>query len=217
MIKALIYDLDGTLANTLPALCQTINMTMDHYSAPHRTYEDVRLALGNGARMLVKRLLPAHIAGDEDKLTQALDYYNARYAENYTATDRCYDGMAEAVTELCRQGYRSAVLSNKPDIYTVGLCRILFPEGTFAITRGQREGVPPKPDPTAPLDIAARLGVAPEECAFIGDSEVDIRTAKAAGMMSVGCAWGYRGAQILRDAGADTVIETPAELLTLFN
>lgn len=216
MIKALIYDLDGTLADTLPSLCQAINMTMDHYSAPNRTCEDVRLAIGNGARMLVKRLLPDALAADEDKVTEALLYYNARYAETYTAAD-CYDGIQDAVTALCRRGYISAVLSNKPDKYTVALCRILFPENTFALTQGQQEGVPTKPDPTVPLSIAARLGVRPEECAFIGDSEVDIRTAKNAGMMSVGCAWGYRSADDLRAEGADAVIDTPDQLLTLFN
>lgn len=216
MIKALIYDLDGTLADTLPSLCQAINMTMDHYGAPLRTCEDVRLAIGNGARMLVKRMLPDALANHEDKVTEALLYYNARYAETYTAAD-CYDGIQDAVTALCRRGYTSAVLSNKPDKYTVALCRILFPENTFALTRGQQEGMPTKPDPTAPLSIAARLGVRPEECAFIGDSEVDIRTAKNAGMMSVGCAWGYRSADDLRAEGADAVIDTPDQLLTLFN
>lgn len=216
MIKALIYDLDGTLADTLPSLCQAINMTMDHYGAPLRTCEDVRLAIGNGARMLVKRLLPDALANHEDKVTEALLYYNARYAETYTAAD-CYVGIQDAVTALCRRGYTSAVLSNKPDKYTVALCRILFPENTFALTQGQQEGVPTKPDPTAPLYIAARLGVRPEECAFIGDSEVDIRTAKNAGMMSVGCAWGYRSADDLRAEGADAVIDTPDQLLTLFN
>lgn len=216
MIKALIYDLDGTLADTLPSLCQAINMTMDHYGAPLRTCEDVRLAIGNGARMLVKRLLPDALANHEDKVTEALLYYNARYAETYTAAD-CYDGIQDAVTALCHRGYTSAVLSNKPDKYTVALCRILFPENTFALTQGQQEGVPTKPDPTAPLSIAARLGVKPEECAFIGDSEVDIRTAKNAGMMSVGCAWGYRSADDLRAEGADAVIDTPDQLLTLFN
>ena len=216
MIKALIYDLDGTLADTLPSLCQAINMTMDHYGAPLRTCEDVRLAIGNGARMLVKRLLPDALSNHEDKVTEALLYYNARYAETYTAAD-CYDGIQDAVTALCRRGYTSAVLSNKPDKYTVALCRILFPENTFALTQGQQEGVPTKPDPTAPLSIAARLGVRPEECAFIGDSEVDIRTAKNAGMMSVGCAWGYRSADDLRAEGADAVIDTPDQLLTLFN
>lgn len=216
MIKALIYDLDGTLADTLPSLCQAINMTMDHYGAPLRTCEDVRLAIGNGARMLVKRLLPDALAKHEDKVTEALLYYNARYAETYTAAD-CYVGIQDAVTALCHRGYTSAVLSNKPDKYTVALCRILFPENTFALTQGQQEGVPTKPDPTAPLSIAARLGVRPEECAFIGDSEVDIRTAKNAGMMSVGCAWGYRSADDLRAEGADAVIDTPDQLLTLFN
>jgi len=216
MIKALIYDLDGTLADTLPSLCEAINMTMDHYSAPRRTCEDVRLAIGNGARMLVKRLLPEHLAADEEKVTEAMNYYNACYAKTYASADRCYDGMKEAVLELAGRGYKSAVLSNKPDIYTVELCKILFPENIFVAVQGQTD-LPTKPDPTAPLMIAERLGVTPGECAFIGDSEVDIRTAKNAGMMSVGCAWGFRGADVLRAEGADAVIVVPAELKDLFH
>ncbi len=216
MIKALIYDLDGTLADTLPSLCEAINMTMDHYAAPHRTCEDVRLAIGNGARMLVKRLLPDHLAADEDKVTEALDYYNSRYSETYASADRCYDGMKQAVITLSERGYKSAVLSNKPDRYTVELCKILFPESPFEIVRGQTD-MPPKPDPTVPLLMAKSLGVAPEECAFIGDSEVDIRTAKNAGMMSVGCAWGFRDAELLHSEGADVVIDTPPQLLDIFN
>ena len=216
MIKALIYDLDGTLADTLPSLCDAINMAMDRYSAPHRTCEDVRLAIGNGARMLVKRLLPARLAEDEDTVTEALNYYNSCYAKTYANADRCYDGMKEAVITLAQRGYKSAVLSNKPDRYTVALCEILFPDSPFEIVQGQT-ALPPKPDPTAPLDIAARLGVTPEECAFIGDSEVDIRTAKAAGMMSVGCAWGFRDATLLHSEGADVVIDTPSQLLDIFN
>ena len=216
MIKALIYDLDGTLADTLPSLCEAINMTMDHYSAPRRTCEDVRLAIGNGARMLVKRLLPDRLAADEEKVAEALNYYNACYAKTYASADRCYDGIKEAVLELARRGYKSAVLSNKPDKYTAELCKILFPEDTFVTVQGQTD-LPTKPDPTVPLMIAERLGVAPHECAFIGDSEVDIRTAKNAGMMSVGCAWGFRGADVLRAEGADTVIGVPSELKDVFH
>ncbi len=216
MIKALIYDLDGTLANTLPSLCDAINMTMNHYSAPRRTCEDVRLALGNGARMLVKRLLPDRLAADEDKVTEALNYYNSCYARTYANADRCYDGMKNAVINLARRGYKSAVLSNKPNKYTVELCKILFPDSPFEIVRGQTD-MPIKPDPTVPLLIARSLGVAPHECAFIGDSEVDIRTARASGMMSVGCAWGFRDAALLRAEGADAVIDTPAELEDLFH
>lgn len=214
MIKALIFDLDGTLADTLGSVLEAVNMTMDNYSAPHHTCEDVRLALGNGARMLIKRLLPENMRSDE-QVTEAHAHFTDCYSRTYLSVDSCYDGMKNAVEQLAAEGYALAVLSNKPDRYTRGLVAQLFPDSPFKVVRGQT-ALPQKPDPTVPLDIASRLGVLPEECAFIGDSEVDIRTAKNAGMMSVGCDWGYRSGDELRAEGADRVISHPDALLGLF-
>ena len=216
MIKAIIFDLDGTLADTIGSIRTAVNMAMRHYGFHEHDYEAVRRAIGNGARMLIRRLVPSDVAADESRVTEILNYYNARYAETYTEADTCYEGMKNAVLELHRRGYKLAVLSNKPDVYTVALTKILFPEGVMTIAQGQLDSVPTKPDPTAPLDIAARLGVTADECAFVGDSEVDILTAKNAKMYSVGCAWGYRPREVLVETGADIIIDRPTQILDIF-
>ena len=216
MIKAIIFDLDGTLADTIGSIRTAINMAMQHYGFPEHDYEAVRRAIGNGARMLIRRLVPSDLASDEARVTEILDYYNACYSKTYTEADTCYDGMKNAVLELHRRGYKLAVLSNKPDIYTVALTKILFPEDIISVSQGQLDTVPTKPDPTAPLDIAARLGVTADECAFVGDSEVDIQTAKNAKMYSVGCSWGYRPREVLANTGADVIIDVPTQILEIF-
>lgn len=123
--------------------------------------------------------------------------------------------MRESVETLAKRGYKVAILSNKPDRFVVVLAELLFPAGGISFAAGQG-GLPIKPDPTSALMVAGKLGVSAAECAFIGDSDVDIMTAKNAGMYSVGCAWGYRGGQVLREVGADVIIEKPEELLGVF-
>ena len=216
MIKAIIFDLDGTLADTIGSIRTAVNMAMRHYGFPEHDYEAIRRAIGNGARMLIRRLVPSDVADDDARVTEILDYYNACYSKTYTEADTCYDGMKNAVLELYRRGYKLAVLSNKPDVYTVALAKILFPEGVISISQGQLDSVPTKPDPTAPLDIAARMGVTADECAFVGDSEVDILTAKNAKMYSVGCSWGYRPREVLANTGADVIIDVPTQILEIF-
>jgi phosphoglycolate phosphatase len=214
-IRAIIFDLDGTLADTIGAIRDGINRTMRAYSYPQRTYDDVRRAIGNGARLLVQRCMPEPDASNGQQLSRVLATYDMAYADTYLNTRECYEGMVETVKELHRRGYRLAVLSNKQDTYTTGLVDQLFPDGEFEVVMGQTD-LPTKPNPTVPHLIAHQLCVAPDECAMIGDSDVDIVTARNAGMKGVGCAWGYRGRNMLLAAGAPCVVNTPAELLDLF-
>ena len=144
-------------------------------------------------------------------VSRVFSTYQDNYDQNHLATDRCYDGIPQVISDLHAAGVRLAVLSNKQDRHVRGLVAQLFPNGEFEIAMGQTE-LPRKPDPTVPRMLAARMGVAPECCAFIGDSEVDIRTAKNAGMPSFGCTWGYRDAQLLADEGADHIADTPEAL-----
>ena len=214
-VRALIFDLDGTLADTIGGILDGINETMTYYGYPERTYEDVRRAIGNGARLLVRRCMPEPDASDDVRVSEVLAHYDAAYSHTYMHTRECYEGMVAAIRELHARGYRLGVLSNKQDVYTKRLVTQLFPDGEFSLVMGQTD-LPTKPDPTVPHLIARELGVEPCECAMIGDSDVDIITAKNAGMTGIGCGWGYRGADMLRVCGADAVIDCPAELLLLF-
>lgn len=210
-LRALIFDLDGTLADTLEAIREAVNMTMEHFGYPISSYEEIRLAIGNGARRLIQRRMPAPDADDPALVSCTLADYDASYAKTYLNTRTCYRGIPEAIAALRAQGFSMAVLSNKQDAYVKGIIEQLFPAGTFDVVCGQTE-LPTKPDPTVPLRIIHTLGVAREDCAMIGDSDVDILTAHNAGMHAIGCAWGFRGREVLSAAGADAILESPEEL-----
>ena len=214
--KLLLLDLDGTIADTIRSICDAVNLTLAKYGYPEKSYEQIRVAIGNGARNLIRRTLPPEVAAKEENVTRVLGEYDVLYEQTYDHVDGCYEGMAEALHALHDKGYLIAVLSNKQDAYVKKIVGMLFPDGIIAYVQGQTE-LPIKPDPTVPLMIARTLGVAPEDAAFIGDSDVDIETGKNAGMLSVGCAWGYRGRALLEEAGADYVLEHPSELLALFD
>lgn len=214
-VRALIFDLDGTLADTIGAILDGINEAMKKNGYPCKTYDNVKRAIGNGARLLIQRCMPEPQASDGRQISRVLDDYERAYDHTYLHTNECYPGIVETVKELYRRGYRLAVLSNKQHRYTCALIEQLFPDGEFEVVMGQTD-LPTKPNPTVPHLIAHQLCVRPEECAMIGDSDVDIVTAKNAGMTSVGCVWGYRGRAVLRACGADHVIEQPSELLSIF-
>lgn len=211
--KVLIFDLDGTVADTVYSIRDGVNLTMDKYGFPRRSYEQIRNAIGNGARELIRLSVPAEHAADAELVERVLEDYNNFYGETYANIDGCYPHMKEAVCLLRKRGYLLAVLSNKQDIYVKKIIGALFENGEISFAAGQTS-LPRKPDPTVPLMIAEMLGAACGECAFIGDSDVDIRTAKNAGMMSVACSWGYRPREAL--VGADIIIDSPQELLRIF-
>ncbi len=215
-IKAVIFDLDGTIADTIDAIQHGINLTMKQLGYPESTRGDVVAHINNGARQLIRLSLPEHLQSDEAKLNEALALYNEMYTKVYTETDTPYEGIPEVFTELKARGYRLAILSNKQDTFVPVLTEVLLPKESYAIARGQRPGAPTKPDPTVPLEIASILGAEPYECALVGDSNVDMTTAKNAGMTAVGVSWGYRPVEVLLEAGADVIVHKPSELLELF-
>ena len=212
--KLLILDLDGTIADTLGALNEAVNATMRKYHWPERTYEDVRLAIGNGARKLIERSMPAPFSSDPDLVSAVLKEYDKQYGLTYMHTDTCYPGMKESLMELAGRGYTFAVLSNKQDLYTKKLIAQLLGD-LPALVMGQTD-LPKKPDPTVPLLIAEKLGFSSQESAMVGDSDVDILTGQNAGMLTVGCAWGFRGRACLESVHADIIADHPSDLLGLF-
>lgn len=210
--KGIIFDLDGTLADTMSAITEAINMTMRHFSFPERTEPEVKKAIGNGARMLVKRLVPEEYAEDDDKINEALKHYNAMYALTYLHTTEMYDGMDETVRALLNKGIKVTVFSNKQDAYVKGLVKQFFQNGEISIAIGQTDDIPVKPDPTGVRMILDELSLTAEECVFVGDSGVDVKTAENSGMDFIGAAWGFCGREALEKLGADTVADTPNEI-----
>lgn len=216
MKKLLIFDLDGTLADTLPSIQHAMELAMEHYGFKIPTLAETEAALGSGARQLLKNLVPADVAKDEAKIDEFLAYYNEMYSKTYMEVEHCYEGMAESVAELKKRGYTIAVLSNKQDNYVVDLCKKLIEDGVISIARGQTE-LPTKPDPIVPHMIMNELGFKPSETVFIGDSDVDILTAVNAGFESVSCSWGFRRRPQLEALNPDHIIDRPVELLDIFN
>ena len=216
--RLLIFDLDGPLADTMYGIMDGVNMAMDKFGAPRHTYEEVCSYVGTGSRDLIYRALPRELAENRELLDEAVKYYDGKcYPVTYKNRTECYGGMIDALKVLKKRGYTLAVLSNKRDIFVVPMVKEMLPEGLMSVAMGQRDDLPKKPDPTVPLMIAEKLGFKASETAFIGDSDTDIHTGRNAGMSTVGCSWGYRGEAVLREAGADVIIDAPVELTRLFS
>ncbi|MBL8968357.1 MAG: HAD family hydrolase [Spirochaetaceae bacterium] len=214
MAELVIFDLDGTLADTIEDIAASVNGALARRGLPAHDIPAYKRMVGDGLTTLVTRALPPELRGAalvEELRAEAA----AAYAAAPLAATRPYAGIRELLAELKRRGLPFAVLSNKPHALAVTVVAGLFPEAGFALVRGESPDFPKKPDPAAALDIARRLGAAPADCLYVGDSDVDMATARSAGMRAVGVAWGFRGSGELREAGADRVIEEPRELLAL--
>jgi phosphoglycolate phosphatase len=208
--RAALFDLDGTLLDSLHDIGAAMNHALAYHGLPVHPLPDYRFFVGEGVGVLVRKAVPA---GREELHEPVLATYRARYAECMLDTTRPFPGIPRLLARLAAEGVKLAVLSNKPDAATRRLVEALLPEVPFEAVQGERAGVPRKPDPTAALDLAASLGVAPEDCAFIGDTAVDMGTARAAGMYAVGVTWGFSDAGELQAHGARVLATTAAELL----
>lgn len=209
MWKAVVFDLDGTLTNTLHDIACAMNRALRLVGLAEHPVDAYRYMVGNGARTLAVRAVGEH----QEKMEEALRLYQAYYEKHTADTTRPYDGVMELLDELAARGLKLCVLSNKPHADTVGVIRHFFPNTAWAVVRGQMEGVPVKPDPAGAFAIAQALGVLPEECLYLGDTSVDMTTAGRAGMYAVGVLWGFRDEKELRESGARQIIQKPLELL----
>lgn len=213
--KLLIFDLDGTIADTLYSIMEAVNMCMEHYGFPQKSYGEIRAAVGSGAKNLIMRTMPESEAQNAERAEEIYRYFQSCYDITYGHIDGCYERMYETMIELHSRGYKLAVLSNKPDAYVKGIIGDLFSSEVVPIAMGETE-LPKKPDPTSSHFIAQKLGCKPRECAFVGDSEVDIKTAKNAEMLSVAVSWGFRDREMLERCEPDHLIDDPAQLLEIF-
>ena len=213
-ITTAIFDLDGTLLNTLGDLCDSVNCAVMRRGFPAVTEEQTRQRVGNGVRRLIEQCIP------ENKRTEAmvdicLDEFRTAYTERMMNRTQPYDGIMPLLKALRKAGVSVGVLSNKYDLAAKSLIRHYFGD-LVQITHGERPDVPRKPDPTSALELLRELGGSPETTLYIGDSAVDMQTAKNAGLTAVGVTWGFRTAEELKAAGADELAHSPAELLPMF-
>lgn len=209
MIKNLIFDLDGTLLNTLADLRDSTNFALKKFNFPERTTDEVRNFVGNGLRMLIKRAVPQ---GTNDKtVDDVLSEMKAHYREHYHDGTVPYDGIFPFLHKMKRCGLRMAIVSNKANPM-VQLLRTLYFDDLIPVAVGELDGVPRKPAPDMVRIAMQRLGCTEENTVYIGDSEVDIETAKNAGLPCFSVGWGFRTEESLRSAGAETIYCSPAEL-----
>ena len=216
-IRAVVFDLDGTLLDSIEDITAASNRVYVPRGLAPYSLDEMRSLVGDGAEELIRRvfLSRGRPAPDDAQVAEILADYRREYQACWREHTRAYDGIPELLAELARRGLKTAVLSNKSDIFTGRMTSALLPAHRFDIVRGARPGVPLKPDPAPALAIAAELGVPAAACAFVGDTNVDMKTGRAAGMLAVGALWGFRTAEELLANGADVLIASPEELLGL--
>lgn len=210
-----IFDLDGTLADTLDSLTFSVNETLKEMGLLPITAEKCRQFVGNGARVLMEKSLLEAGEADLRRMDEAMQIYGRIFDVNCTYHVVPYEGISDMLQAMRQKGMKLAVLSNKPHRQTVHVVETVFGKGVFQHIQGQMENIPRKPDPKAALKIAEALGVSTEDTVYIGDSEVDIATGTNAHMMTIGVTWGFRGRAILQEAGAAYIADSPEEILKL--
>lgn len=212
MFKLCIFDLDGTVLDTLHSIAAFGNGALRENGLPAVEEEKYRYFAGYGAWELVRRMLDFLGCYSEELHERVFASYIRDYHADATVGARHFEGLPEVLERLSAEGITLAIVSNKPDVAAQHTVSVLFREGLFSHVQGAQESVPLKPDPTATLAVMKSYGVTADECAFIGDTSTDIDTAKRAGVTAVGVLWGFRDRDELAAHGADALCETPEEL-----
>ena len=208
--RAAVFDLDGTLLNTLADLADSGNELLASYGMAPHPEPAFRYFVGNGSRKLMERILPGK---SPEQIDEALARYKAIYEKHLTAKTTPYAGISETLSALKARGVRMAVCTNKHISAAEALIRKYFPADTFDAFEGDRPGVPRKPDPAHVRIVLEKMGVMPEETVYLGDSGVDMQTAVNAGALPVGVLWGFREKDELMENGAQILLSKPSELL----
>lgn len=210
--KAVIFDMDGTILNTLEDLKNATNYSLRQFGMPKRSLEEVRMFVGNGIRKLVERAVPAGTS--EEKIAQVFDvfleYYEIHSADNTSP----YPGILELVEKLKKSGIKTAVSTNKADVPAQELGREYF-NGIFDLIVGQQDGLKVKPAPDSVNKILSILDIQKKDAIYIGDSDVDVQTAKNSGLDFIGVSWGFRGREFLEKNGAKNIVDNANEILDL--
>lgn len=210
-IKTAIFDLDGTLLDTLQDLADAGNRVLADFKYPQHPVDAYKIFVGDGLRVLMERITPDSVTSSE--IDQCCESFQAIYTENWDKNSKPYDGIEEMLVQLRDRNIRCSVLSNKPHAFTSIYVDRFFPNSEFEVVFGQREGVNKKPDPAGAIEIAEKMGVHPSECIYIGDTAVDMQTGKAAGMFTIGVLWGFRDLEELQANNADLIVTSPMEIV----
>ncbi len=214
MIDTIIFDLDGTLLNTLEDLTDSVNYALDQFKLPPRDISEIRRFVGNGANKLIERAVGKRL--DDAARQECLKIFKAHYRENMNNKTRPYDDVLDLIRQLLEKGYRLAIVSNKFDKAVKGL-NVSYFEGLFPVAIGESETVAPKPAPDSVFEALRQLDSDTSKAIYVGDSDVDVRTAKNAGLPCIGVTWGFRDRDLLVSEGADEIIDSPKELLSILD
>lgn len=216
MIKACIFDLDGTLLNTLDTIAYFGNTALKNFGIEEIPTEEYKTLVGNGSRILIERMLKFR-GIDIEKTHEIHQWYKEKYDNDFLYLTTVYDGIIPMLETLKEMKVKTAILSNKDDSTTKKVAEVMLQGELFDICLGARKEKPLKPDPESVFEIAEELGVLRSECLYIGDTATDIETAKNAGVCSVGVLWGFRDENELKSAEADMIVSHPLEIIDFIN
>lgn len=212
MYKAIIFDLDGTLLNTLDDLASSVNFALEKCGYPKRSTEEVRRFIGNGVIKLMTRAVPYRVT--EEEFEKCFEAFRSHYLRHMTDSTRPYDGIPELLEKLKEEGIKTAVVSNKLHSAVVGLCDDFF-GGKITIAFGVENESERKPSPANVFKALRELGVTKDEAIYVGDSEVDVQTAINSGLPCIGVTWGFRDADELSKSGAKYIVDKPGDILSI--
>lgn len=214
MIEAVIFDLDGTLLNTLEDICDVVNSVLNSNKMPDKSIDEVRFAVGSGVEELVRKIIPSGIATDEIVMKMA-DQIRDTYLERGSVKTSPYPGIIELLQKLQSEQVPIAVLTNKPQNSAEKAVNLYFRDIHFISVNGVEPGCLMKPSPDVVIPVIDKLGTLPGNTLMVGDSDVDMETAVNSGMIAVGVSWGFRSTSFLLDHGAEYIVESPGEILEI--
>lgn len=213
--RAVLFDLDGTLLDTLEDLGDSMNEVFKSLGLPTHPIPAYRTFVGDGVQNLVHRALPVEKRADGELIQRCVKQMREEYSRRWKTKTKPYDGIPELLWSLSAAGVRTAILSNKPHPAVVEIVAHFFPDAPFEAVLGARPGIPIKPDAGAALEISRQLAIPAESFLYLGDTNTDMMTARAAGMFPVGVLWGFRGEQELLEGGAQVVVTRPRQVTDL--